>query len=950
MDRGTRRELLHNYLVDGLESAYRTLLSRGATDDDTEEETLSGSDTVAPRGTHSRTPSRSNIGLAYFSAASETPQATANMENTGIQTTQDRRPQVSINLPPIQPFTGRHQDHDSSGILDFIHQVEEHAAYAYYETDEARQAGKLSLFRRNLRAQARQYLDDLSPTEKADWAVLKGLYIHKFKTERDLQTKEDAWVQAATIRQKKDESVKSYAERALRVSQLVETDERYLVRRFMAGLRDASIQTALAAGYEDLNKATMRELHRKILSIVGASRRHGDATNDDDDFHATTDDDDGSGDEVRTKARSSKVPSRKQPEDPYSIIKDLEERLRKIELNAPQVEVLAVGTGQDMGGNQGMYQQWGGHGRSRQQGRGYQQPPDAQSVVCYKCGKSGHISRYCQDVPQGRPQGMGGYQIMVFPGPTGPMRARWIANPPNGLPPGYYPIEDTPNVPNQAAVSTNPRGGAPAGQTNTTSRITEVNDVAAVEAVSSAACATNSVRDLVRYVSCKDVNAVERRKLPQVLTDSHSEERPPRRRARTTYEEEIEVSDDEMEGGHAERITPEAGAGTGHREEGDTVRVRAGRSQPQEEDTVRVRAGRSQPQEGEATRVRTARRQEEAGQAAGRDKGKQRATVETEDEVVEVAAGPAVRKQIKRVRTPKAPRRIRMMLGQEGFDVLAEFREMPVQGLKWGALLDLAPSLRRVVGTGLLLEQQPRKPKAQKDKPVDALVVNTQFRHSDDEEPCTNFYTIASVSCGGQEFEVERTLIDAGSVVNLASHAVLERMGAPLLPAYDLTIRTATSTLTTIKYYSDLNVTVAGVTTRNRVYAIPREIVLSYGLLLSRRWLKKVKARGDYEMDTYYVQNARGKLRRIPRESDMRVNAVDVPTVKRADRSENLSFDEETQTEFELAETGADGGDGILREVISQATQEMRRQTTFGDTDGSGYDSGDEESGNGSGF
>ena len=151
--------------------------------------------------------------------------------------------------------------------------------------------------------------------------------------------------------------------------------------------------------------------------------------------------------------------------------------------------------------------------------------------------------------------------------------------------------------------------------------------------------------------------------------------------------------------------------------------------------------------------------------------------------------GPAVRKEIKKVRTPKAPRHIRMITGQEGFDVLAEFREMPVPNLKWGSLLDMAPSLRRVVATGLLLEQQPRKKKsAPKEKPVEALVINAQFDKTIVEAPCAKFYTMASIKCRDQDFRISRTLIDAGSVINLASHTVLERMGAPLLPAYDLTI------------------------------------------------------------------------------------------------------------------------------------------------------------------
>ena len=147
----------------------------------------------------------------------------------------------------------------------------------------------------------------------------------------------------------------------------------------------------------------------------------------------------------------------------------------------------------------------------------------------------------------------------------------------------------------------------------------------------------------------------------------------------------------------------------------------------------------------------------------------------------------------------------------------------------------MSPSLRRVIGTGLLLEQKPRKAKeVGKQKPLDALAVNARLPQAGDEEPCVNFYTVATIKSGGHEYDIERTLIDSRSVFYLAFHALLKQMGASLMPAFDLTIRLATSTLTTIKYYSGLDVTVAEVTTWVRVYAIPRELALSYGLLLSR--------------------------------------------------------------------------------------------------------------------
>ena len=62
-----------------------------------------------------------------------------------------------------------------------------------------------------------------------------------------------------------------------------------------------------------------------------------------------------------------------------------------------------------------------------------------------------------------------------------------------------------------------------------------------------------------------------------------------------------------------------------------------------------------------------------------------------------------------------------------------------------------------------------------------------------------------------RHFLIEKVMIDAGSVVNLASIDVLEKLGVGLFPVHNLTIRTATSALTGIQYFSDLEVEVSGV-------------------------------------------------------------------------------------------------------------------------------------------
>ena len=298
---------------------------------------------------------------------------------------------------------------------------------------------------------------------------------------------------------------------------------------------------------------------------------------------------------------------------------------------------------------------------------------------------------------------------------------------------------------------------------------------------------------------------------------------------------------------------------------------------------------------------------------------------------------PVEKKQQKTPRQPKPPHQIRMMMGHARSNVLAEFRDMPMNNLKWGALLDIAPALRRIVGTGLLLERLTKKQKGKQPAGVtaEAAVVNAKFKKHLEKEPCLNFFTRAVIRARNREFKVERALIDARSVINLASQNVLEAMGAPLFPAFDLTIRTATSALTTIKYFTEVEVSVAGVTAKIQIYTIPRKFNLSCGLLLSRQWMRRVKIRGNYELDKCYIKNDKGKYREVRGNSAAQVNAVKLPRIRlNSESGIESTVDEATHRELELAEESSElGEDEILREVIGQATDVMRNQMRRDESD-----------------
>ena len=262
---------------------------------------------------------------------------------------------------------------------------------------------------------------------------------------------------------------------------------------------------------------------------------------------------------------------------------------------------------------------------------------------------------------------------------------------------------------------------------------------------------------------------------------------------------------------------------------------------------------------------------EEAGPAT------QGRRTEESDEVVEIT--PEGRK-VKQTVSKTSRKPIRMMVRREKFDFVGAFREAPVTGVNWGSFFDLAPSVKRDIchllvqerAKGLAKGKGKGKGKAKKvaieEVEEEALAVATDRDLGD----VANFYTKGIVSTDGGNYGISRILVDAGSVVNLMPIHLLRFIGAKLRKAGGMVIRTAANALARIAYCADVRITIADVSCDLLVYALPEEYKPTYPLLLSRRWLQAVKAKGDYGSGRYYIIHTHGTRVRIPRDQSATIS------------------------------------------------------------------------------
>ncbi|RPA89718.1 hypothetical protein L873DRAFT_593512 [Choiromyces venosus 120613-1] len=218
---------------------------------------------------------------------------------------------------------------------------------------------------------------------------------------------------------------------------------------------------------------------------------------------------------------------------------------------------------------------------------------------------------------------------------------------------------------------------------------------------------------------------------------------------------------------------------------------------------------------------------------------------------------------------------IRMMAGREKFHFVGAFRDAPVLSLNWGSFFDLAPTVKEDICHLLVQERAKGLERGKAKRHGKKVSVDAGTQETPGEEvqsvvtdwdlgDVTNFYTRGVTKTKTGRYRIARILVDAGSVLNLMPIKVLRAIGAKMMRTNGMVIRTATNALARIAHCADLRITVAGVPCDLRVYTLPAEYSPTYPMLLSRRWLQAVKAKGDYADGRYYIMSGHGTRVQIP--------------------------------------------------------------------------------------
>lgn len=208
---------------------------------------------------------------------------------------------------------------------------------------------------------------------------------------------------------------------------------------------------------------------------------------------------------------------------------------------------------------------------------------------------------------------------------------------------------------------------------------------------------------------------------------------------------------------------------------------------------------------------------------------------------------------------------INWMRGQKQYSLQDALNDVTPK-ISFPQLLDVSPRLRRELAE-LLRSSVPRTRKKTKggssgqemEASAATLAKQTPLAlteaHGDEEVTC--LYIDAWI---GKQL-VGDILIDGGAMLDLISQEIVDQLKLEKHIVRGLGIRLPDDSLVRLDHYVWADVIVSGVVARIKAYVIP--VSVTYKVLLSRRWLKRVRGIEYHEINVLYIEGKDGVRRKV---------------------------------------------------------------------------------------
>jgi hypothetical protein len=869
-------------------------------------------------------------------------------------------PAVSRSLPI---FTGGKKEdlQEFINLIDHVHQRER----VLYD-DDAVPGARRALLVEGCRGKVATFIKGLSQDKKDTYETLVASLREKYEAP-NTQDQARAFRKAMKAKQRHDEDLMAYAKRVKKIVKKLDPAWNQLVaEHFVEGIRNRNLRTIVAACGQKAD-CTFKEIYEATKSVARA-RKHG---SDSDSDTSTSDSDSDSSDAASSgSSRHGSAKKKTHHGDPKRTQGESKEKGRSIEITPqpvapaipafsmealakavadalqtrnvatplnpftlpqpPQlVDSYAVTSGRQYQGNRSYgyqdNQSSGNHGYQGNQSFGSRQPgppfgaPQSQysrqaTLVCYNCEERGHGYQSCPRPPQPDEARRAIYERVNADRPW-PYANQNQNQHQNQQQPQQQQYQDryqrpafmNPAFSTQDVRSSDPQPEKKGGSSNPSAgRISEVNLVEEMQFGSSAldGIVVEEKVWIDEVSMIEEIYAVEKRKATQSGPDSEASD--PRVTKKVTPLANTPVSTDPIP-------TSVAGPSTSILERPRAVAY-----------------------------SKTVERPVEKSGVSGQTK--------------------IMKKQ------PEPAGVIRMMVGKPEFDFVSSLRDTAVAGMTWGDLFVLAPRVKRDVARQLVQERKASSKGKEKQKRSVSFVEEVAECHqvevarptamgmgralAEDPLAVTNFYTVGKVNLAPCQtlgpfqcvpdvtvYSIAKILVDSGSVLNLMPEYFARHLGFHLSPTKSLMMRTAAAEVSVIQWYVDVDIEIAGVISTSRVYCVPAPARPSYTLLLGRKWMKQVRAIGNYETGTYLIRDSLGKEYTVTAQAAPASVRAEVPVISMCqEMSDDDDLDEDTRLELELGPEGY--ADALLRQVEVEAEEEMAQYGIAGDEDG--Y-AGDEE-------